>query len=67
MYNAELGVGCNSAQSNCQNSNGCSGTPDLCIKRHDGKPHFKVSVSDCPRQAATALWFSNVRRSSAWL
>jgi hypothetical protein len=47
MYNAELGVGCNSNQSNCNNSNGCSGTPDLCIKRHDGKPHFKVSVSDC--------------------
>jgi hypothetical protein len=47
MYNAEVGVGCNPTQNRCQDSSGCPGTPDLCIKRHDGRPYFKVAVSDC--------------------
>lgn len=46
MLNADLGVGCGSAPSNCD-SGDCPGVPDLCIKRHDTRPAFKISISDC--------------------
>ena len=46
MLNADLGVGCGSAPSDC-NSGDCPGVPDLCIKRHDTRPSFKISISDC--------------------
>jgi hypothetical protein len=46
MLNADLGVGCGSSTNDC-NSGGCPGVPDLCIKRHDTRPSFKISISDC--------------------
>jgi len=46
MYNADLGVGCNSSSDGCQ-SGGCSKTPDLCMKRHDTRPSLKISMEDC--------------------
>lgn len=46
MLNAEIGVGCGSS-GDCGGSGGCPKTPDFCIKRHDTRPSFKVSVSDC--------------------
>ena len=47
MYNAEIGVGCASNSGGCQNQNGCSDTPDFCIKRNDTRPSMKVSMEDC--------------------
>lgn len=47
MLNADLGVGCGSAQSGCSNSGDCPKKPDLCIKRNDTRPSFKMSISDC--------------------
>lgn len=43
------GIGCNKGSSGCPDVFGCiSGQcPDLTLKRHDNKPQFKVSVSDC--------------------
>lgn len=40
---------CNSQSSNCANTLGCvNGTvANFCIKRHDTRPAFRVSVSDC--------------------
>lgn len=47
MLNAEIGVGCGGSADGCGGSGGCSETPDFCIKRHDTRPAFRVSVSDC--------------------
>lgn len=47
MLNSEFGVGCGSAGSNCRNSGDCTNSPDLCIKRHDTRPHLKIAMSDC--------------------
>lgn len=47
MYNAYVGVGCGSAQSGCGGSGDCPSPPDLCIKRHDTNPPFRVSMTGC--------------------
>lgn len=47
MLNVDLGVGCNSNGGCDNNASGCFRTPDLCIKRNDTKPSFKISISDC--------------------
>lgn len=47
MNNAYVGVGCGSAQSGCGGSGDCPSPPDLCIKRHDTNPHFRVSMTGC--------------------
>jgi hypothetical protein len=46
--NFKTGIKCNSA-SYCEDGSGCpeGRTPDFCIKRHDTRPEFKVSVEDC--------------------
>lgn len=45
MLNADLGVGCGSS-GGCA-SNGCSRTPDFCIKRNDTRPSLKIAMTDC--------------------
>lgn len=47
MLNADLGVGCNGNSEDCSGGANCPGRPDLCIKRNDTRPAFKMSVSDC--------------------
>lgn len=47
MLNAEIGVGCGGSADGCGGSGACPETPDFCIKRHDTRPSFRVSVSDC--------------------
>lgn len=47
MINADIGVGCGGSSGGCGDSGGCPDTPDFCIKRHDTRPSFRVSVSDC--------------------
>jgi len=47
MNNAQIGVGCGNNTSNCSDSDDCVVTPNLCIKRGDTKPIFKISFSDC--------------------
>lgn len=47
MLNAEIGVGCGSTTGSCGNDGTCAETPDICIKRHDTRPSFRVAVSDC--------------------
>jgi hypothetical protein len=47
MLNSEFGVGCGSSGPNCKNSGDCANPPDLCIKRHDTRPHLKIAMSDC--------------------
>lgn len=44
MFNADLGVGCNS-DNNCHQN--CDGTPDFCIKRNDTMPPLRIAISDC--------------------
>lgn len=46
MLNFETGVGCGSASQGCGGSE-CPVPPDLCVKRHDTRPPFKVAMSDC--------------------
>lgn len=46
MLNADVGVGCGS-NSGCGGAGACPSTPDFCIKRHDTKPAFRISMSDC--------------------
>lgn len=46
MLNAEIGVGCGSS-GGCGDSGGCPQTPDFCMKRHDTRPSFRVSINDC--------------------
>jgi hypothetical protein len=46
MYNAEIGVGCNSVSDGCASSD-CPRIPDFCIKRYDSRPYLKVSMEDC--------------------
>jgi len=48
--NNRTGIPCGStSSSNCPSKDGCpqNRCPDFTIKRHDTKPDFKVSVSDC--------------------
>lgn len=42
-------IGCGSTVSNCPDTFGCPPgiAPDFCIKRHDTRPAFKVSIEDC--------------------
>jgi len=47
MLKTELGVGCGSVSAGCDQAGDCPAPPDLCIKRHDTRPHFRVSLSDC--------------------
>lgn len=47
MLNAEIGVGCGGSADGCGGSGDCLKAPDFCIKRHDTRPSFKISVSDC--------------------
>lgn len=72
MLNADLGVGCGSAPSDC-NSGDCPGTPDLCIKRHDTRPSFKISISDCDGVVdlsdenlalEASMWFNSKSKSA---
>ena len=48
MRYSELGINCSAGQ-HCSDLYGCPSniTPNICIKRHDTKPSFKVSVEDC--------------------
>ena len=47
MLNADIGVGCGSAPESCGGSGVCPVPPNLCIKRYDTRPAFRVSMSDC--------------------
>lgn len=47
MLNANVGVGCGSGPVGCGNSGECPFPPDFCIKRHDTRPDFRISMSDC--------------------
>jgi hypothetical protein len=52
IQGAETGVSCPSTSTQCPDGSGSCvamglGCPDFTIKRHDTKPPFKVSVSDC--------------------
>jgi hypothetical protein len=47
MLNADIGVGCGSGSAGCGGAGSCPSTPDFCIKRHDTRPAFRISMSDC--------------------
>lgn len=47
MHNANVGVGCGSVQASCGGSGDCPSPPDICLKRHDTNPPFRVSMSGC--------------------
>lgn len=44
-----VGIPCNYSTSKCVDTYGCPANvvPDFCIKRHDTKPVFKMSLEDC--------------------
>jgi len=73
MYNAEIGVGCGSGASGCNGTGACPRTPDFCIKRHDTRPPFKISMSDCDGPidldeegvvAEASMWFDAKLKSA---
>jgi len=47
MLNFDTGVGCGSKSVGCNDSGSCPAPPDFCIKRHDTRPSFRISMSDC--------------------
>jgi len=73
MFNAEIGVGCGSGAGGCNSAGSCPRTPDFCIKRHDTRPAFKISMTDCDGPidlteegivAEASMWFDAKLKSA---